>query len=215
MHYRKVENDQDGVLFSAGAAGFSFIELLVVVGLLLAITVISIPYLFSYSRAFKTEDQALKVMDLMREANQLALTRRRTIRLEIDRNNIALPVARLIQEPDEVIKTIPLESLDQVRMDVAPDGIAAPNPPNYSAAVYTNNVWSIRFISSGAVVGDSGNPVSATLYSWRPITEVSSPFDINNLTPARPEEVRAVTIYGGSGAVRYWKYTGTKWVPSQ
>lgn len=222
MSYRGVGNGRKRISLHDAMGGYSLVEILVVMALIAVMTAISLPYFFNFSRMYKSEDQAIKVMDLMREAGQLALTRRRIFRIELDRNNIDQPVLRMIDEnglgssDDAVIKTIPLEPLNRVRMDLAPAGITAPNPPNYPAAAYTSNVWTIRFTSSGSVLGAVGTtPVSATLYSWRPVMETGTPFSISNLTPARSEEVRAVTIYGGSGAVRYWKYNGTAWVASQ
>ena len=64
--------------------GFSLIELLIVVTIVVILTGISLPYIYNYKRLYKSEDQALKLMDLMREANQLALNRRHNFRVEID-----------------------------------------------------------------------------------------------------------------------------------
>src|ERR1700742_4432065 len=64
--------------------GFSLIELLIVTALIVVLTAISIPYLYNYQRVYKSEDQALKIMDLMREANQKALNQRHNFRVEID-----------------------------------------------------------------------------------------------------------------------------------
>ncbi|MCC6327511.1 MAG: hypothetical protein IT174_03270 [Acidobacteria bacterium] len=216
MPHLPVERSPNGASPKNGMSGYSLVEIVVVVALLCVLTAMSLPYFFNFSRTYKSEDQAIKVMDLMREAGQIALTQRRTIRLEIDRSDTAAPFIRMSEEGGAVLKTIPLEPLNSVRMDVAPAGINAPSPPNYAAASYVSNVWAIRFRSNGSVVTAAGTtPVSATLFSWRPKMETGTPFNISDLNPARPEEVRAVTIYGGTGAVRYWKYTGSAWVPYQ
>ena len=201
------------------AGGYSVIELLVVLGIIGMLSAVSFAYLYNYTRMYKTEDQAIKVMDLMREAAQTALNRRRTVRFELDVSNVARPVVRLIDEngtnPDILMKTIPLEPLKEVRMDVAPSGVARPNPPNYADAGFVGNVFSARFRSDGSVVNAADNPISATLYSWRPISETAQPFSMSNLTPKRIQETRAITVFGGSGAVRYWKHNGTTFVPYQ
>lgn len=199
--------------------GYSLVELVVALTIVTILTAISIPYMMSNRRMYRSEDQALKIMDQMREAGQLALSKRRVMRIEIDQSNVALPVMRMIDEngvnPDILIKTLPLFPLSEVRMDVAPGGVLPPTPPNYAPAVYTANIWSIRFRSDGSVVNAADIPISATLYSWRPINETNIPFNISVTTPARLEEVRAVTIFGGSGAVRYWKHNGTTFLGSQ
>lgn len=193
-----------------GASGHSLIEILVVVAVLAILTAISVPWFFNYNRLYKSEDQSLKVLDLFQEAGQRALTQRRTVRIELD-GNPATPVLRMLDEngvnPATLIKTIPLESMAEVRMDV-PTGFTPPNPPNYPNVVFTSGVWSARFRSDGSVVTAADVPVSATLYAWPPSTT-------NPTVPRNNKEVRAITIFGGSGAVRYWKYDGTAFVPNR
>lgn len=211
---------------NGGMSGFSLVELLVVLVVMLILSAISIPYIFNYTKLYKSEDQALKVMDLMREASQLALTRRRTMRLEIDLTDNMLLI---IDEngagagDDREIKAIPLQAASEIRIDQIPTGITKPNPPNYSDAVFTadtighlrggttvngNNVWAARFRRDGSAVNAAGTPISANLYIWAPLTA-------GGTAPRSSKEVRAITIFGGTGAVRYWKYNGAAFIPFQ
>jgi prepilin-type N-terminal cleavage/methylation domain-containing protein len=188
--------------------GYSLIELIVVVTIIVVLSAISIPYAVNFTKAYKSEDQAVKVLDLMRETAQLALNQRRTFRFELDINGTR-PLARIIDEtpdPDVTVKTIPLEPLNEIRMD-APAGVTRPNPPNYPNVAFISGLWSAKFKSDGSVVNASNSPVSATIYSYPPKD--------NTTTPRRMTEVRAITLYGGSGAVRYWKHNGTAFVPYQ
>ena len=202
----------------SSAKGFSLIELLVVVTVLLIICVISIPYIFQYKKLYKSEDQALKIMDVMREANQLALNQRHTFRIELDlTDNAVLLIDEKNSAAGDLVKKIPIELPADVRIDTNPSGITPPNPPNYSKAVFANDtvghnvggstvtghsVWAARFRSDGSVVTSTNAPVSATIYLWPPLTP-------GNAAPRSKAEVRAITMYGGSGAIRYWKYNGT------
>lgn len=208
----------------ASASGFSLVELFVVLAVMAILMVISVPYFYNYTKLYKSEDQSLKVMDLMREAGQLAITRRRTMRFEIDLTENAL---LLIDEngagTDTRIKTIPLERTDEVRVDVIPAGVTKPNPPDYTditfaidtlghqsggTAVTSHSVWVARFRSDGSVVDAANVPINANIYVWPPNTSGST-------TPRNVKEVRAITMFGGSGAVRYWKHNGTALVPTQ
>lgn len=211
----------------ASASGFSLVEIFVVLAVMAILMVISVPYFYNYTKLYKSEDQSLKMMDLMREAGQLAVTRRRTMRFEIDLTQNALLI---IDEngagPDTRIKTIPLESAQEVRVDTIPGGVTQPTqptPPNYADAVYAvdtlghqfngstvtgNTVWACRFQSDGSVVNAANVPISANVYVWPPVTAGST-------TPKTIKEVRAITMFGGSGAVRYWKHNGTALVPAQ
>ncbi len=204
-------------------SGFSVVELLAVMMVLLVMLAISIPYLYSYRKLYRSEDQALKVMDLMKEGSQLALNRRRTTRLEIDlTDNAVLLIDENGVAPDTLIKSIPLDPVNEVRIDFVPDGVDRPNPPDYEVAIFATDtlghlrdgenvsgheVWAARFRSDGSVVNAGDTPISATLYSWPPKSAAEP------TVPRALEEVRAITMFGGSGSVRYWKHNGTSFVP--
>jgi prepilin-type N-terminal cleavage/methylation domain-containing protein len=194
--------------------GFSVIEIIVVMVVLGILTAMSLPYLYQFQKLYKTEDQALKLMDLMRESGQLALTHRRAFRFEINLND---NTAKIIDErgaaPDVLLKSIPLEMEKEVRMEFTPTGIVIPNPPNYPAANFgSTRIWSMRFASNGSVVSATDIPISATLILWPP---KKVPYDAADLEPRTLKEVRAITIFGGSGAIRYWKHSGTAFTASQ
>ena len=207
-------------------SGFSVVELLTVVAILLIVSAISIPYIFSYKQKYQSEDQTLKIIDIMQEAKQMALTRRRTFRFEIDltdNNMLVIDENAAGAADDAVIKAIPLIAPEQVRVDTKPTVVAKPNPPTLNDAVFAvdsighlaggmtvngHNVWAARFRGDGSVVNAGNNPISANLYLWPP-TSPGSP-DARVLG-----EVRAITLFGGSGALRYWRYDGTKFVPHQ
>jgi hypothetical protein len=78
-----------------------------------------------------------------------------------------------------------------------------------ATSITGHNVWTARFRRDGSVFNAAGTtPVSANLYIWAPLTAGS-------LTPRNNIEVRAITIFGGTGAIRYWKYNGATFVPYQ
>ena len=199
-------------------------ELVVVLGIIAILSVMSLPYIANYKKLYKSESQAIKVMDLMRETAQLALTRRRTMRFEIDlTDNAVLIIDENGAAADAQLKKIPMEMVRDIRMDVIPTGVSKPNPPNYTDAAFAadtvghlvgtttvtgHNIWYARFKSDGSVVNNADVPVSANIYIFPPVSYGST-------TPRNKVECRAITIFGGSGAVRYWKYNGTNFVANQ
>jgi len=203
-------------------AGFSVAELLIVLAVMAILIAISIPMLSSYRKLYRSDDQSKRIMDMMSEAGQTALVKRKTIRFEIDlTDNVML----LIEDkgptsPGVLIKKQPLDKTSDLRVDTIPAGVTKPNPPNYNDAVFASDsvghtdgantinahkVWYARFQSDGSVINYSGAPVSANLYIWPPQTSGS-------LTPRNKGEVRVITMFGGSGAIRYWKFAGTVFV---
>jgi prepilin-type N-terminal cleavage/methylation domain-containing protein len=78
------------------AAGFSIIELLVVVAVLGVLS--GIAYMgFSSPQKYAADDQALKMLDILQEARQKALTQRRVMRVEFNNTKKTM---RLINEYD-------------------------------------------------------------------------------------------------------------------
>lgn len=201
-----------------GASVVEIVMALVIIGILSAI---SLPYIVNYKKFYKSEDQALKIIDLMREANQLALAKRRTIRFEIDlTENAVLLIDQNASPSGVLIKKIPLELTRELRVDTIPTGVTKPNPPNYTdisfaidtvghlegaTTVTGHNIWAARFQRDGSVVNAGGTPISVNIYIFPPVSTGST-------TPRNKNEVRAITMFGGSGAIRYWRYENTTFV---
>src|SRR5690606_454503 len=122
-----------------------------------------------------------------------------------------------------LIKSLPLVSPAEVRVDTAPSTVSKPAPPTLNDAVFGtdtlghksgsltvngHNVWAARFQSDGSVVTAANTPVSANIYLWPPASPGSADARVTG-------EVRALTLFGGTGGLRYWRYNGAKFVPFQ
>ena len=204
--------------------GFSLLELLAVFAVILVMTAITIFAFKGHRSAFRSEDQALQIISVMREASQRAITQRQPQRLEIDLTD---KVIRIVDEntasggvaDDTVYKTITLA--DEANVRLATDPVAgvrtskptnitmpvAPAQPNFTPATFTNNssnhlVWSVRYMSDGRVVDANGAINSATLFVWVPQTGSPDKFQPNT-------DMRAISFFGSSGTTRMWGYTGT------
>lgn len=202
--------------------GASVVEIVIALVIIGVLSAISLPYIANYKKYYKSEDQALKVIDILREGSQIALSKRRTIRFEIDlTDNAVLLIDENGTAPDFLIKKVPLEEPKDLRVDTIPSGIAKPNPPNYTDITFVTDttghtagaqtinghrIWAARFQRDGSVVNAAGTPISVNIYFFPPVSPGST-------TPRNKNEVRAVTMFGGSGAVRYWKYQNTSFVP--
>ena len=221
------DNDNPNNLRRRGEGGFSVIELLTVVVLISIVAAFSILSLTGHKQAYKTDDQALRIIDLLRSASLRAVTQRQTIRMEI---NLTTNRVQLIDEnlpatstDDVVIRTLTLEAVGDVKLSSQPLNIATlpPLPSNFPAATFgtsvhpssiSNNVCTIRFRRDGTVVnagtdalGTNAVITSTTLFIWPPLA--------TDATRARTTgAVRAITIFGATGNIRLWKFNGTSFV---
>lgn len=218
MWTRNSNTNGVGVSLGKREAGYSLIELMVVLGIILIMSAISLPYILNYENQYKSEVQCLKIMDLMREASQRALNQRRSVRFEVD---VTLNQVHIIDEvtagDDVLLKSVPVESTSVLKMDLPPTPLNRAALPGYADAVFAidaighlkngemitgSRVFAIVFRSDGAVVNAANIPISRTLFIYPPTSATSD-------TASDARQIRGITIYGGSGAVRYWKYNGT------
>ncbi|MBA3439777.1 MAG: prepilin-type N-terminal cleavage/methylation domain-containing protein [Pyrinomonadaceae bacterium] len=237
------------LLAASNENGFSLIELFVVIAIILIMSTFAIFALMPHRNAYRTDDQALRILDFMRDAGQRAITQRQVMRLEIDQTT---NVIRIIDEnqvalgtaDDAMVRQEALENPNFVRLYLTPAGATPPTsggppnsggtpsavtlppaPSNFPAAVYAaclhpltvshsanHNGWTARFLSNGSVVnagtnaaGTNATLTSATLYLWPP--QAGAPN-----TAAQPQAIRAITVFGGTNAVRLWKYNGNAFV---
>lgn len=206
-------------------AGYSVVELTMVVSIVGLLSAFALFELAGHRQAFRTDDQSRRILDFMRDASQRALVQRQLMRLEID---IDTNTMRIIDEnaagvaDDAIVRreALPDQSVVRlVRTVVALNGpptgvIAPPAPSNYNAAAYgvsthplslNSTVSVMRFRPDGTVVDNANNVTSLTLYLWEPSTA-----DAN--IPNVLGRVRAVTVFGGTGGIRLWKYNGNNFI---
>lgn len=75
-----------GRCHSAAASGFTLVELLVVIALLVIVGAISAPFYLSYQRAQETNGAARELMTSLNQARQLAITRSTSFSVESQAN---------------------------------------------------------------------------------------------------------------------------------
>ncbi len=212
--------------------GFSIVELLVVLAIIGVLSAVSVLYLAGHQKLFRPDEQAMNIVDVLQEARQRSLTQRETMRVEIDLTDRTV---RLIDEngastveDDLLIRESKLHTESDVKMGVRPiDIVTVPEESlpvpiaDFRPSVYppsiTHNVCTLRFQRNGTVVNQGSDAIGsnaantgATIYVWslKPNAETES--DI----------ARAVTVIGGTGAIRVWEYdrsltAANKWVDSR
>ena len=176
------------------SSGFTLVETLMVVAIaiiLLAITTTNIDRVLQTTRG----DGALYgVMSQFRQARDMAIARRRSIRVDfLPPNGIRL--TRLdIPTGTTVLNEFYLEGNVQFfKFDGVPD-----TPDGFGAAAAINfNAQAPTFLADGMAIDSTGAPLSGTLFL---------------ANPDEPASARAVTVFGGTGQVRGYGWDGTAWI---
>ncbi len=214
------------------AAGYSLVELLVVLVIIAVMSAVAGFYLTAHQELYKAEEQALQIIDLLQEARQRSLTQRRTQRVEID---LTANMVRLINEndgatanDDVLTRQITLMPPDVIKLENSPSEINVSPPEslpvpdadfkqsNYPSS-QNNNVCTLRFQSDGMVsdagtnaVGRNASIVGNTIYVWSP----------DKINPNQSEIALAITVVGSTGSIRLWEYVrassdANKWKDSR
>jgi len=195
-------------------AGFSVIELIIVISVLAILSTIAVVTFWS-SRKYSAEDQARKIIDVFDEARQKALNQRKTFRVEINKTKNEL---RLIDEGEDVSTANDDKILkkykftNQVVIGNPPNNVSGKptattpiNPPQYATSSYPlssgDEKITLRFKRNGQVV-DAGNDNIGTgsLMSGATIYVYSTTPSITN-----PDVIRAVTVLGTTGDTSLYK----------
>lgn len=215
-----------------GQSGFSLLELLAVVAVVMILSGLMLFYLTAHQKLYKVDDESLQIADILQEARQRALAQRETMRVEINTNTNMVTLynenSAAVATDDVVVKRFTLASTDLVKFTTRPAQITV-NPPEpmpvpnavFKASVYTpsasNTVCTIRFRSDGSAVdagtnatGGGAVQTGVALFVWSP----------KKGSTTESDQARALTVLGATGAIRMWEWdsglSGTnKWKDSR
>jgi prepilin-type N-terminal cleavage/methylation domain-containing protein len=194
--------------------GFSLLELLVVVAAIVIMSAVTVMALYPGKHLSGPEDDAIKVISLIREAHQRAMSQRQAMLVRVDLNNRQLELTDLGTLPvgdESLVRQIQLNA--DVRMDQPTMGGAAvtapPAPFDYPVATFAGGEWRAIFTADGSVIDTTAAPapLSATFFFWPAAPDQSGVPMLRKATDAR-----AVTVFGPSGSVRYWRHDGNQFV---
>ena len=185
------------------------LELLVVLAIIVIMVAVTVPSFVKMQRSYATDDAAGQVIDFLRSAYERSLTQRQVMRVRIDRG---AGTVQLIDEEsaasptdDTVVRSESLTPSSTVTIAKPTSQPDLPSPYNFTQAAFASNVWEIRFRSDGVAINASGRPQSATLFFYTPRAGTPAATDDTGL-------VRAVSVFGPTGSIKLWGYTGSEYV---
>lgn len=193
--------------------GFSLIEIMLVAVVMMIIAALAVWQLRPSRELYRSDDEAQQIVETLRLASQLSLTNRQSMRVEL---NASQKWIRIVDENDPTTAAddvermrVNLENVATVKVDAQPTGIGLPTPPAYTLAAWTgsgsNKLWTLRYRLDGTVERTNGNVTNATLFIYPP--------DAANVNRATNNKlIRAITIFGGTGSIKLWKYSGSQFI---
>jgi prepilin-type N-terminal cleavage/methylation domain-containing protein len=193
------------------AAGFSLVEMMIVVGLAAVLTGIAIAQVAN-SRSGTVGDGGMRViLGQMNQARQIAIQQRRYVRVVfttpnlmqvvIENTTTAATTAVCTTTPSCTVLSSPvLEGNVQFTLlggvPDTPDGFGINAVAFNGGPVAFGSATLVRFRPDGTLVNQSGASINGTVFLAVPGSALSS---------------RAVTVLGATGRVRGYRWIGNQW----
>lgn len=177
------------------AAGFSLIEVLFVVSLGAVLTGMTVFAFQAAERQIRGDANLRLLRSLLETARERALTERRSIEVRFLGTREIATFRREVPTGETLLARVFLEGNGRYALWAgvpdSPDGFGNAAPIDFGGATAT------MFGPDGMFVDASGVPVNGTVF-----------FGV----PAQTETARAVTVFGATGRVRGYRWSGSAWV---
>jgi type II secretory pathway pseudopilin PulG len=196
--------------------GFSLIEMVVVVGLAFTVMAFAVMNTMNSTQNSRANSAMDAVISQLRQARELAIAKRRNVQVQFTApNQIQLTLLTLPGEP--IPTAIPPTYLN----DNVPGGLnfyvfpTLPDTPmGFGNGTAINlqqpgggGSWTCMFTTSGAFVGTAQS--AATLYQTANNNPVNASLFLG--VTGKTNTARAVTVFGATGRVRSYYWTGSSW----
>jgi type II secretory pathway pseudopilin PulG len=196
--------------------GFSLLEMVVVVGLAFTVMAFAVMNTMSSSQNARSNSAMDAVISQLRQARELAIAKRRNVQVQFTApNQIQLTVLTLPGEPipQAIAPTFLNDNVGGgLTFTVFPTLPDTPMGFGNSTAINLQQptgggAWTCMFTTSGAFVGTAQS--AASLYQATNNNPVNASIFLG--ITGKPTSARAVTVFGATGRVRSYYWTGTSW----
>ena len=184
------------------SAGFSLLELLMVVAIIAIMGGIAIGVSSNMVRGAKGKSGAQQLSSFLKRHRELAISRRRNIEIDFTAPNMVVSRQRAVPDPPNplgpstLLETMYLEGSIEYRKFPA-IGLDTPDAFGSATAINLGGANPVMFTSEGTFADVNGDPINATV-----LLGVANQTDTAN----------AVTIIGTTATLRTWRWDGSRWV---
>lgn len=200
---------------SRSTRGFSTVELMVVIGLIMIISAMAILAFLPALQDARFDAAMRQVVEQMRQGREYAIANRRYVQITFptvagpggpqyqvvltERNDLTAGAGAV----NPVLSAIPLQLPAKYTLVMGidtPDGFSGGPPvgPVVFEGIVNGPVGGMLFQSDGELVdGNTFQPINGSVFLGFPGNNTSA---------------RAITVLGGTGRIHGWKGTGTAWV---
>lgn len=187
--------------------GFTFVELLVVIGIIFIISAMAIIQLLPAWQQSQSDAAVDQVKSTLRQARETAISQRRTIAVQFSGNNTISLYQFVVVGITSTIAAAPFLTIPIQRnvtfmtfagMPDTPDTFGVPGGGSgiMFGSVTGGPPSGMEFQSDGTFTDGTGVPINGTVF-----------MGITNI----PASARAVTVLGNTGRIRGYHGTGTGW----
>ena len=180
---------------SVAAAGFTLIEVVLVVGLIAVLSAITVMMMPGALLSARADSGVAQVVSTLRVAREEAIAQRRNVRIAFTAPNRV--VVSRVEVPGPGVTVIHETVLEGgLTFQVYPGVPDTPDAFGNGAAWSFGGAASVAFTSSGEFVDENGDPVNGTVFIGRENETFSA---------------RAVSVFGPTALIREWRWNGTQW----
>jgi prepilin-type N-terminal cleavage/methylation domain-containing protein len=181
--------------FPGAAAGFTLVELMVVVGIIAVAGAISVLVMPSAVKVAKADGAVTAMNAALRTAREQAISQRRNMRVTFTNPN----------QIDVLREATSGTGTTAVSTTFLPEGArfqlygGVPDTPDAfgnATAVRFGTATTYRFTSEGSFVDQNGDALNGTVFIGRSNEALSA---------------RAITIFGPTALIRQWRWDGRQW----
>jgi hypothetical protein len=177
-----------------GESGQTLIESLMIVGIVSVIASAAVAQIGQSGPALKGDAAMRVIVAQLNSARELSISQRREMQVVFIPPNTMQIIRQEVPAGATVLSSIALENgIQFILMPGAPD---TPDAFGMHSAVDFGIAANIYFNSDGTLIDQSGNPDNGTVFL---------------ALPSRVQSFRAVTILGGTGRIRGYRWNGTQW----